>query len=124
MLEKGISAEVRGAAKAMRSFKNKLGGVFDLPAEMTEQVEANWNDTATITLQKCETLPELAPLKFDNSVPRSGFGGGGRGRGGGGRGGGRGRGGGFSGQKDPLAAVVTDNLGKEKSTRLTDFRLS
>merc|ERR1711868_253339 len=99
MLEKGISAEVRGAAKAMRSFKNKLGGVFDLPAEMTEQVEANWNDTATITLQKCETLPELAPLKFDNSVPRSGFGGGGRGRGGGGRGGGRGRGGGFSGQK-------------------------
>ena len=52
MLEKGISAEVRGAAKAMRSFKNKLGGVFDLPAEMTEQVEANWNDTATITLQK------------------------------------------------------------------------
>ena len=52
MLEKGISAEVRQAAKAMRSFKNKLGGVFDLPVEMTEQVEANWNDTATITLQK------------------------------------------------------------------------
>ena len=27
-------------------------------------------------------------------------------------------------KKDPLAAAVTDNLGKEKSTRLTDFRLS
>jgi len=94
MLEKGIDAETRGAAKGMRLLKSKMGAVFDLPASMTDKVELNFNNTDTITLAKLDTLDmdELEPLRF------GGGGGGGRSGGfGGGRGGGRsfgGRGGG------------------------------
>lgn len=94
MLEKGIDAETRGAAKGMRLLKSKMGAVFDLPASMTDNVELNFNNTDTITLAKLDTLDmdELEPLRF------GGGGGGGRSGGfGGGRGGGRsfgGRGGG------------------------------
>lgn len=105
LLEKSISAEARAAAKGMRLFKNMLGGVFDLPSEMTDKVEANWNDTETLTLKKCDELPELAALKFDRGASfggggnrrSGGFGGGSRGGGRGG--GGRGRGGSFGGNR-------------------------
>jgi len=95
MLEKGIDAETRGAAKGMRLLKSKMGAVFDLPATMTDKIEINFKNTDTITLAKLETLDmdELEPLRFGG-----GGGGGGRSGGfGGGRGGGRsfgGRGGG------------------------------
>jgi len=104
LLEKSISAEARAACKGMRLLSDNLGGVFDLPSSMTEEVEKKWGDTETLTLAKCDILPEMAPMKFDSSggggSDRRYGGGGGRGRsfgggrGGGGRGGGRGRGGG------------------------------
>ena len=94
MLEKAVNAEARSAAKGMRLLANNMGGVFDLPIEMTNTVEANFNDSDNIKLYKCQELPDLAPMKFSNE--RS-FGGGGRGggrsfggRGGGSRGGSRG----------------------------------
>jgi len=95
MLEKGIDAETRGAAKGMRLLKSKMGAVFDLPATMTDKVELNFNNTDTITLAKLDTLDmdELEPLRFGG-----GGGGGGRSGGfGGGRGGGRSFGGGRGG---------------------------
>lgn len=109
IIEKAISAEARGAAKGMRLLLDNMGGVFDLPSAMTEEVEMKWADTETLTLEKCEKLPEMAELKFDKSRGSSfggasrGFGGGrearaysgrsfGGGRGGGSRGGGRGGG--------------------------------
>jgi len=102
ILEKSISTEARAAAKGMRLFEDNLGGVFDLPSEMTDLVESKWRDTETLQLKKCEVLPDLAPLKFDKSgsfgggsdrrsFGRNSFGGGNRN--GGSRGGGRGRGG-------------------------------
>merc|ERR1719295_2556193 len=98
MLEKAVNAEARAAAKGMRLLANNMGGVFDLPIEMTSVVENNFNDSDNVKLYKAESLPELAPLKYGNDRNGGGgrsFGGGrGGGRGGGGRGGGRGRGGG------------------------------
>lgn len=93
MLEKAVSAEARSEAKGMRLYANNMGGVFDLPAKMTPTVETLFKNTETISLKKCEELPELAPMRF------AGGGGGNRsGRGGGGNrfGGGNSRGGGYS----------------------------
>lgn len=90
MLEKAVNAEARSAAKGMRLLANNMGGVFDLPIEMTNTVEANFNDSDNIKLYKCQELPELAPMKFSEKS----FGGG---RGGGRSFGGRGGGGGFRG---------------------------
>lgn len=123
MLEKGMDADTRGAAKGMRILKNKMGGVFDLPASMTDKVEATFSNTDSISLTKCESLDmdELEPLRYGGGGGRGGgssfggnrrggggFGGnrnggrsfgGGRGRGGGGRGGGGGRSGGWQRKK-------------------------
>ena len=63
MLEKAVNAEARAAAKGMRLLANNMGGVFDLPIEMTSVVENNFNDSDNVKLYKAESLPELAPLK-------------------------------------------------------------
>lgn len=95
LLEKSVGPKARGEAKGMRMKLDNTGGCFDLPSSMTEEIEKHWKDTETLTLIKCDKLPELAELKFSNE--RSGGGGGGRSYGGG-RGGGRGRGGGGRGR--------------------------
>ena len=63
MLEKAVNAEARAAAKGMRLLANNMGGVFDLPIEMTSVVESHFNDSDNVKLYKAESLPELAPLK-------------------------------------------------------------
>ena len=63
MLEKAVNAEARSAAKGMRLLANNMGGVFDLPVEMTSVVENHFEDSDNIKLYKAESLPELAPMK-------------------------------------------------------------
>ena len=110
LLEKSVCVEARAAAKGMRLYSNNLGGVFDLPSEMTEEVESKWRDTETLQLKKCTELPDLAPMKFDRSGSFGGgdsrfsggkrnFGGGGNRSFGGGNRGGNGKFGGKGGNR-------------------------
>nr|XP_002130533.1 nucleolar RNA helicase 2 [Ciona intestinalis] len=87
-MEQILGKHIRDKIVGMRLTADKLGAVFDLPNECTEEIDQSWEDSPTLTLKPCDDLPELTERLDSNRSNNRSFGGGRRG--GFGRGGGDG----------------------------------
>lgn len=95
LVERHFGNELREKVSSLRLTADKMGAVFDMPSEFSEQILESWQDSGSMTLTQAEQLPELTEAKqYGNGGGRNGGGRGGGGWGGnrrGGRGGGYGR---------------------------------